>query len=328
MLRRQSGLFGKYPFLLPCLVSATLNAVGVVLGYLYIKETVKTVSGSTEPSATNELQNDADVLKTSPATEDDVIELDTIDDSPSTKPKAARRDVRSMSLLEGLAVTVGQFWEALKTRDVLVTMILYAVLAAVWICFDEVFAVWSLQSVETGGLFFREANIGVAHAISSIGMFVFQLFIFPPLDKRVGSRRTFQITCALLGPIAILIPFTNALAYSSNQALLWICIGTLMASKSATGAGASSAINLMINNASDPELVGSVNGLSTSIAALARLIAPTLGGSAYAWSLNNGLPFPLDYRFVFLIMGIICVALSYVAEKYLDAGIDVRKRKT
>lgn len=331
----QDGLFGRYPFLLPCLVNTVLNAVGVALGYFFLKETVNVKTGpveapspkSAEKKSTSPVVNGAPEPQIGQINDEIEVSLDVIEEGRPKKAQLESPRVRSMTLLQGLLHTALQFWHALKTKTVLVTMLLYAVLAAVWLGFDEVFAIWALQSVETGGLFFKEANIGTAHALSGVGMLILQLFVYPSLDKAVGSRRAFQITCAILAPVAILMPFTNTLAYNeSSTVLLWICVGALMALKSAMGTGAMAAINLMINNASDPELVGSINGLSASIAAFSRLIAPTLCGSGYAWSLGNGLPFPLDFHFVFLILGLVSVGMVVATEKYLDKSIDIRKK--
>lgn len=138
------------------------------------------------------------------------------------------------------------------------------------------------------------------------------MLIFPP---RLG----------ILAPTCVLMPFTNALT-SGSIVLLWICVGTLMAFKSAMGTGGMAAVNLMINNASDPKSVGAINGLSASIAAASRLVAPTLGGSAYSWSQNNGFPFPLDFHFVFLVLGAVCIGMVVCTQFFLDSSIDIRKR--
>jgi Na+/melibiose symporter-like transporter len=320
----ESGLFGIYPYLLPCLVSAVLNFVGLVLGYLFLKETVLSYN------PTSKDDNNAFVrVPSSEKREVDMAELEMVELDPAPveqeKESSIEVDVRSMSFGKGLIYTGKQFMAALRTRAVLVTILLYSVHAAVWLCFDEVFAVWALQTVSAGGLAFQEKSIGLAHAISGVGMLFLQLFAYPALDKAVGSRRAFQITIGILAPACALMPFTNALA-SGSFIFLWVCVGTLMAIKSAMGTGGMAAINLMINNASDPKSVGAINGLSASIAAASRLVAPTLGGSTYAWSLNNGLPFPLDFHFVFLVLGLICIGMVVATQVWLDKAIDIRRK--
>lgn len=317
-IENKDGIFGTYPFLLPCLVSGLLNFVGLILGYFFLRETVAIAPKSVEAS-----QHQPQLAQSAG---DDIVEIDLPELAASQKkPAESNVDVREMEFFAGLVYTGKQFGQALKDQAVLVTMLLYAVHAAVWLCFDEVFAIWALQEVRLGGLAFQEKSIGIAHAISGVGMIVLQLFAYPALDKAVGSRRAFQITAGALGPVCVLMPFTNLLA-SGSTALLWICVGTLMAMKSAMGTGGMAGVNLMISNASDPKSVGSINGLSASIAALSRLIAPTFGGSVYAWSLNNGMPFPFDFHLVFLLLGMICGGMVWASQVFLDKSIDVRRK--
>lgn len=44
-----------------------------------------------------------------------------------------------------------------------------------------------------------------------------------------------------------------------------------------------------------------VNGIGQMSAAFMRMIGPALGGSLWAWSLSNGLSFPFNYFFVYLL---------------------------
>jgi len=65
---------------------------------------------------------------------------------------------------------------------------------------------------------------------------------------------------------------------------------------------------VLINNSCYTEDRGVVNGIGQSFASFARFLGPYSGGAMFAWSLNNGnLPWPLNYNFVFIVIGIISV---------------------
>ena len=83
--------------------------------------------------------------------------------------------------------------------------------------------------------------------------------------------------------------------------------------------------------------MGIVNGLSTSAAALAKLLGPTvgkrclggemlrfIGGSVFAWSAGSGMPFPFDYHLIFLILTGMCVTNLAIAL-WLPKSVDTRK---
>lgn len=191
----ENGLFGLYPFLLPCLVSAALNVVGLALGYFFLRETVFTAAGPSGKSETHFSR----VNNKEESSSDHDQELVTLDQVEISRTVDEPVDVRSMTFCSGLLYTLKQFSVAIRQREVMVTMLLYATHAALWICFDEVFAVWALQSPSVGGLNFKEQSIGIAHAISGVGMLLLQIFVYPYLDKKLGSRRAFQITIGMFG---------------------------------------------------------------------------------------------------------------------------------
>jgi hypothetical protein len=78
-----------------------------------------------------------------------------------------------------------------------------------------------------------------------------------------------------------------------------------------------------------------VNGIAMSVSGIARAVAPgkgrlgfnnddctnitaALGGSAFAWSNNNGLDFPFNHYFVFEVMSIVLIfmfMLSFLISK-------------
>ncbi|CAG8642337.1 8762_t:CDS:2, partial [Ambispora gerdemannii] len=58
----------------------------------------------------------------------------------------------------------------------------------------------------------------------------------------------------------------------------------------------------MITNTVSREVLGTVNGIGQTIASLSRAIGPALGGTLWAWSLNNNLGFPFDHHFIFVVI--------------------------
>ena len=49
-----------------------------------------------------------------------------------------------------------------------------------------------------------------------------------------------------------------------------------------------------MSNSAKTEIVGSVNGISTTLSALAKLIAPVLGDTIFAWSANLAFIYPFN----------------------------------
>ena len=66
-----------------------------------------------------------------------------------------------------------------------------------------------------------------------------------------------------------------------------------------------SAIMVLINNSCAARFRGTVNGFGQTIVSLTRLVGPVTGGILFAWSEKNDLPWPLDFHFVWHLIGII-----------------------
>ncbi|XP_060579020.1 uncharacterized protein LOC132735994, partial [Ruditapes philippinarum] len=67
-----------------------------------------------------------------------------------------------------------------------------------------------------------------------------------------------------------------------------------------------SGTSLLINNSVEPELAGQVNGLSMTITAIFRSLAPLVGGILYSWTVgysSDAIGPPFDVSFVFMLFG-------------------------
>ncbi|XP_078676973.1 uncharacterized protein LOC144913820 isoform X1 [Branchiostoma floridae x Branchiostoma belcheri] len=69
------------------------------------------------------------------------------------------------------------------------------------------------------------------------------------------------------------------------------------------------AIMVMVGNSAMPYFRGTVNGISQSLVALARLLGPIVGGNLFAWTTDNGLPWPLNFHLAFYLAALINILI-------------------
>jgi nitrate/nitrite transporter NarK len=150
-----------------------------------------------------------------------------------------------------------------------------------------------------------------------------QIFAYVPMDNALGTQKTLTVSMAILIPAFTLVSFTSGLA--DKITLLWMAIGTVMVIKAGFGTTGFAAVNLLVSNAAGSETVGAVNGLSASIAAVARVISPVLVGSIFAATANSDFGFPFDYHFVFYCLAFISALVSVCSHFGLPASINKRK---
>ena len=66
------------------------------------------------------------------------------------------------------------------------------------------------------------------------------------------------------------------------------------------------------------------NCWQTSAAALVRAIGPSAGGSLFSWSESNGLPFPLNYRMVWVVIGVFML-IAWAVSCSMPRSTDKRR---
>lgn len=372
-----TGIFGRFPFLLPCLASALISLISLILGYFFLQETVvqpildpdayssdeaevndsepptEPVTPSLSqtpspvlsrhavpPSNTSQSNNDVeldDLGEISPRHDDAVpLELENTPDPEKAdlEPDVPRKSKFVSSRRKSwwsefkafgrqLSGRLGFFKKALGEHDVVLSILLYAGVAFVQLGFEEVFAFWAIRPVKQGGIAFSTLQIGTAQALSGISMLVMQIFAYVPMDRAFGTQNTLTIAMILLVPPFVAVSFASLVA--ASKALLWTLLSFVMFGKAGFGTIGFAAVNLLVSNAAGSETVGAVNGLSASVAAAARVLAPIVVGSIFAATANSTIGFPIDYHFAFFFLAAVSILIALGSHYTLPDSINRRK---
>jgi len=277
------SLLDQFPYLLPCLFSCLITLIGLVVGFFYLKETVK-------------------FRKDSPAEEDPLM------GSSKDKTKFGIADDSKDS------ETCLSFF---TDREIMVTSALYALVSFFRLMLDEVFALWSPQSQSVGGLEFESNQIGIIYAVAGVTGLIAQFFFFPFAIKKLGPLYLYRSAVFVLAIVMALLPLSNLLVHLNSWSLwFFLCVNVTFQAFCNTCMFVS--ITLLVNNSSPLSAMGAVNGFAQTWGSLLRAIAPTVGSYVLAWSLTNGQGFPLNHYFTFFFIaffGLICVALAFLLEK-------------
>lgn len=236
--------------------------------------------------------------------------------SSTTMPSLTSPEISEAELDE----TFGWF-SILRDRKILICTCLYGLLGQISICWEELFSIWSVQSPANGGLNFSSSEIGSFIALAGFITVVFQWFIFPPIAKRISILALFQWGMILGLPSALIFPNVTYLLsirfwiWGSENMVLWSVLCIFLIVRYTTSNLSFTAVFILISNSAPTWKLGAVNGLGQSIVALGRGIGPAPIGIIFSWSLRNGLPFPFDFRFAFLILG--CLSMLTIGISML-----------
>ncbi|KAL2916902.1 hypothetical protein HK105_203690 [Polyrhizophydium stewartii] len=198
----------------------------------------------------------------------------------------------------------------------------YALLAFQNIIYDETFPLWAVAA-PPDGLGFTSHSIGMCLSAMGVVTLFCQLVAYPWLARRVPPLVLYRATMPCYICIFTAFPLISTLlaARADLAPAKWACLLVLMAMRYTAGVTSFTSVMIMITNSAPRGKLGIVNGIGQTCAAFVRSVGPALGGMLWAWSSQSGLGFPLDSRFMFVLMGVLASVSSLHAWFVLPSTI-------
>jgi len=113
-----------------------------------------------------------------------------------------------------------------------------------------------------------------------------QFFIFPPVARKYGILNTLKVTTFAIPLIYFVTPFTVLI---DNQLLAKSLLGAVWFTKSILAICAFPCCTILLtNSATSLKVLGTVNGIATSVGAIGRAVGPTVSGAAFTWGATSG----------------------------------------
>ncbi|KAF3912078.1 hypothetical protein ABW21_db0202908 [Orbilia brochopaga] len=298
------GWMKKYPYALPNLVSAIFLCLSFLFATFGLEETnpsgdivgqIKAKFASTWTFLTRPFRWHRDYQPLSPS--------DTTNTTPSSKSRAVP-------------------YREVLTPGVMLCLICFIVLPLHNSTFMQLYPIFlstpradnshpSTPLSFTGGLGLPAAQVGSAMAILGFIGITMQLFVYPLLQTRLGTLRSYRLSL-LLFPLAYLFtPFLAILPSSTRDirepaggVLVWtgITAALFIQVTARTFAGPGNVI-LLINSVDNRRALGTVNGLGASLSSLARAVGPLSAGWGYGFSLTQGVVGAVWWTMAVVAMG-------------------------
>ncbi|KAL7779955.1 hypothetical protein CFE70_009973 [Pyrenophora teres f. teres 0-1] len=290
-----TGLFAKFPYLLPNLICASLLLLSILMAYFLLEETHpdKQPRGYFEPYDATVAETP--LLPAQGATADSAANL-TADSYGTFNPVEVKRSeiwrVRSNGdWVESPAsekvftrpvvmfvVALGIFTYHSMTYDHLLPIFLQDKRAD-----DDMNALELSSSSLGGGLGIPIQNVGVILSLNGIIQLVVQAFVFPLLADCFGIWKLLCMV-TLAHPIAyFIVPFLQLLPESLLYPGLFACLTV----RNLTSILAFPLLLIMIKEATpDKSHLGKINGLAASTGAACRTVASPIAGLLYGLSIE------------------------------------------
>lgn len=297
-------LLKDFPYVLPCFFGAFVCLVSFFWAYFHLQETLdKTITEV-------ELQ--------------ELIEKSEEGEEKSEESiEGGKKDFKSTFDSKKETNFFLLLWFLLRQKDILVTTAIYGFISLSDIIINEIFPLWALTDPKHGGFSFTSNDIGLILSICGPGQLLAQLFLYPKMTDYFGFKKVFLIcntTWTVIVFICPLLAFTNA----GPVMVQWLSLISLWGLGRISALFSFTCIFVLINNSSYAHEKATVNGIGQSMASIGRTIGPSIGANIFAWSINNGLGWPLDFHFIFYILTFIG-SFTSVLTLTLPSTIDKKK---
>jgi MFS family permease len=297
-----SDLFKRYPFALPNVLTSLLFLIGITCGFLFLRETLedkkhqrdyglvlgRLLTSSCRKRDRKAWRIDAD----GDANEPFLARAGSAMSSPTAASKHAAAFAQPNKKPQGE-------WKQVFTPQSNVNLAVYTFLAMHSVAYDQLLPVFFHHPVQpitspdvhlplrfAGGFGIGSSTIGMWFMIYGIYGMLIQFLIFPPLAKKWGVLNCLKL-CTIMFPFVYLAtPFTALLPTDRSRQGVNLCL-MLVKGFCAIFSFPCSTI-LLTNSAASLKVLGTLNGVATSISAVGRAAGPAISGVAFTKGVEMG----------------------------------------
>ncbi|KAF5207524.1 Zinc induced facilitator-like, partial [Thalictrum thalictroides] len=265
----KDSLFGRFPYLLPCLSISMLGLV-VLVACFWLPETLHRNHGN------NGGDDSYEALEAS--SNIDNTEADLLGDG--------RSHLASKKSL----------W---KNWPLMSSIIVYCIFSLNDMAYTEIFSLWAVSPRKLGGLSFSTDDVGVVLAISGAGLFTFQTLLYSRAVRLVGPLVISRITAVLTIPVQQSFPFIAMLSGIS----LSIVLNIASILKNVFSVCIVTGLIVLQNNAVDQHQRAAANGIAMTGMSIFKAFGPAMGGTLFSWAeKRQGASFLPGSQMIFFIL--------------------------
>jgi hypothetical protein len=209
------------------------------------------------------------------------------------------------------------FREVLHYQTI-INLIVYTLLALHNIAFDQLIPIFMHHPVQdhsdkdpdfqpplkfAGGFGLDSGRIGFIFTLYGVSGMLVQFLVFPPVARKYGVVKCLRV-CAICMPIIyFFVPFAALLPDRTSQEVaifvlmiikgcckfLWYpSVRHIANSLSVSTFAFPCSTILLTNSASSLRILGTLNGIATSVGAIGRALGPAIGGSTFTYGVKIG----------------------------------------
>ncbi|KAF1979047.1 MFS general substrate transporter [Bimuria novae-zelandiae CBS 107.79] len=291
--------FERFPYSPPNLVAAALFMIGIITGWLFLKESLEEKKHDRDLGLIVGAKITAFVRKTlhipkkqkkvRPEQEPLLGHAKIIRDEEAAPDGTIEPEVE-----EGRPRVAD-----ILTYQTTLNLVVYTLLALYTLAYDQIIPVFmhhppmsiddprvSLPFKFAGGFGVDSRRIGAIFTIMAVSSVLVQFLVFPVLARRWGVLNCLRIAFLIFPVVYFVTPFVSLIP---NQTTQQVCMIALLIIRGFGGTFAFPTSTIMLtNSAKSLRVLATLNGFATSVSAVGRASGPAFIGSLFTWSLKKG----------------------------------------
>ncbi|XP_009608804.1 protein ZINC INDUCED FACILITATOR-LIKE 1-like [Nicotiana tomentosiformis] len=237
----KDSIFGRFPYFLPCLIISLFSLV-VAIASFWLPETLH-------------------IHESSMPVHDSYEALEAASDTKEGNESTPKENL-------------------FKNWPLMSSIILYCVFSLHDMAYTEIFSLWAVSPRKFGGLSYSTADVGEVLSISGFGLLVFQLTLYPLVERYVGPVVTARVAGVLSIPLLTSYPY---IAMLSGIALS-VAINFASVMKNALSISIITGLFILQNKAVNQRQRGAANGIAMTAMSIFKALGPAGGGALFSWA--------------------------------------------
>ncbi|KAL2826792.1 major facilitator superfamily domain-containing protein [Aspergillus cavernicola] len=286
-----SRFLKDYPFALPNMVSAAFFIIGITTGYLFLHETLAAKKGHRDAGLVL-----GQILTRPCARQREKSRFIMPDDERTPLLIESQHTTKA---LQGIPEVKQPRWREVFTSQSALILLTYALMSVHTMAFDSLFPVFLHNPVQrlqdnpdmqlpfkfVGGCAMDSQQIGMFYTLTGIIGMVMQFYVFPTFAKRFGVLNCVKAPTVVSPILYLLTPYIPLVPESMRNATIF----SLVLAKLTCAIFIFPCITILLtNSASSLSILGTLNGVATSVSAIGRAAGPAVLGPIFSLGVRAG----------------------------------------
>lgn len=317
----------KFPYVLPNLISGSLFLIGIVVGVLFLEETLDAKKDRPDYGLVAGRSIIFSVRRIVVRVKHIIWGRALYTSIPSGSSRSISKEAKDIEEVASRSKIVEgpPSWQSVLTPQTVLYLVVYAALAMHNTGFDQMISVLmhhprsgplvgktNLPFQFSRGFGMNTSRIGFLFTMNGCVGTLVQFLVFPPVARYFGALNTLRIVLHLQTLVYFVTPYTTLI---ENEKLALTAFFLVWIFKSACAIIAFPCCTILLtNSAASMRTLGTVNGIATSVSAIGRAVGPTITGYAFTWGVKNG------YLITPFVALVIIAVLAFIPLYFTSEG--------